>query len=52
MGLLIILAVVSYCAWKLVVYNGEPVCRPDDCKRCPFPQCSEADKKRHFGKKP
>lgn len=37
-------------AWtvSLTHWDGKKHCRPEDCDNCPFPPCSEAEKKEIF----
>lgn len=37
------LALVVFCVYAVVHYDGEPPCEPgsDDCKDCPFPFCQK-----------
>lgn len=41
---LIVFIIRSICSDKRYL---DPPCHPDDCENCPFPPCSEDEKRRH-----
>lgn len=46
--ILALLAVIVLVALSRSETPGPP-CEPGDCDTCPFPSCTEEDKKRHMG---
>lgn len=48
---MILVGVLLLIAVSVAMSHGqsEPPCKPGDCDTCPFPLCSEEERRRHMG---
>mgnify|MGYP006977110039 CR=1 FL=1 len=48
---MILVGVLLLIAVSVAMSHGqsEPPCKPGDCDTCPFPPCSEEERRRHMG---